>query len=67
MKKSLYLVMGLVAVVPAINSCVSDKEFLTEEPKTVYTIENEFIGNHLDRLLSEADFPLERSIHNLQI
>ena len=33
--------MGLVAALPAFNSC-SDEEFLTEEPKTIYTKENAF-------------------------
>ncbi|MBQ6578573.1 MAG: RagB/SusD family nutrient uptake outer membrane protein [Bacteroidales bacterium] len=42
MKKALYLVIGLAAALSAISSCVSDKEFLTEEPKTIYTIENAF-------------------------
>lgn len=41
MKKSLYLVMGLVAMLPVFNAC-NDQLFLTEEPKTVYTKENAF-------------------------
>lgn len=41
MKKTIYLLMGLVAALPAFNSC-SDEEFLTEEPKTIYTKENAF-------------------------
>jgi len=41
MKKTLYLVMGLVAALPVFNAC-NDQLFLTEEPKTVYTKENAF-------------------------
>ena len=42
MKKISYIIFGLVAAASVFNSCVSDKEFLTEEPKTIYTIENAF-------------------------
>ena len=67
MKKTLYFVMGLVAVAPVINSCVSDKEFLTEEPKTVYTIENAFEkAAQIDAALVRCytKFDLMNSINN---
>ena len=37
MKKTLYLAMGFVAALSIFNAC-NDEEFLTEEPKTIFTI-----------------------------
>ncbi|MBQ7812608.1 MAG: RagB/SusD family nutrient uptake outer membrane protein [Bacteroidales bacterium] len=42
MKKTLYILTGLVASLAAFSSCSKDMEFLTEDPKTIYTKENSF-------------------------
>ena len=66
MKKTLYVVMGLVAAIPAINSC-NDEEFLTEEPKTIYTVENAFEkASQIDAALVRCytKFDLMNSINN---
>ncbi|MBQ7812602.1 MAG: RagB/SusD family nutrient uptake outer membrane protein [Bacteroidales bacterium] len=42
MKKKIFLALGLGAALAAISSCMSEKEFLTEDPKTIYTIDNAF-------------------------
>lgn len=39
--KRLYLLIGLAASLAAFTAC-SDEEFLTEQPKTIYTAENAF-------------------------
>ena len=41
MKKFIYISLGLL--VAAASSCVKDSEFLTEQPKTIYTFENSFM------------------------
>lgn len=42
MKKTLYILSGLVVSLAAFSSCTSDIDFLTEDPKTIYTKENSF-------------------------
>ena len=44
MKKILYIALGLSALV-ALSACSKDSEFLTEQPKTIYTAENAFTKN----------------------
>lgn len=41
MKKISYIALG-IGLTLAVTSCLSDTEFLTEDPKTLYTIENAF-------------------------
>lgn len=45
MKKILYTILGLAAVSAAFTACSKDSEFLTEQPKTIYTAENAFTKN----------------------
>ena len=42
MKKTLYILAGLAASLAAFSSCSKDMDFLTEDPKTIYTKENSF-------------------------
>ncbi|MGN1221281.1 MAG: RagB/SusD family nutrient uptake outer membrane protein, partial [Candidatus Cryptobacteroides sp.] len=42
MKKKLYLILGIVASLSTMTSCLSDEEFLKEDPKTIYTVDNAF-------------------------
>lgn len=58
MKKTIYAIMGLVAGLVAFSAC-TDKEFLTEEPKTLFTMENAFekasqVDAQLGRVYSAA-------------
>ena len=41
MKKTIYAIMGLIVGLAAFSAC-TDKEFLTEKPKTLFTMENAF-------------------------
>ena len=34
--------LGGLAIIPTLSSCNSDKDFLTEEPRTLYTTTNSF-------------------------
>ncbi len=66
MKKTIYLVMGLIAALPVFNAC-NDQLFLTEEPKTVYTKENAFEkASQVDAALVRAynKFNLMNSYNN---
>ena len=40
--KKIYLILGIITSMAAVSSCLSDEEFLTEQPKTIYTAENAF-------------------------
>lgn len=42
MKKTLYILAGLAVSLAAFSSCSKDMDFLTEDPKTIYTKENSF-------------------------
>ena len=42
MKKAIYSLVGLVAGLVAFSACTSDEDFLTEKPKTIFTMENAF-------------------------
>lgn len=42
MKKTIYYILGLAASLAAFSSCLSDEDFLTEDPKTLYTVDNAF-------------------------
>lgn len=42
MKKTIYYILGLAASLAAFSSCLSDEDFLTEDPKTIYTVDNAF-------------------------
>ena len=42
MKKYITIALALVMAIPVFNSCQKDADFLTEEPKTIYTKENAF-------------------------
>lgn len=58
MKKTIYAIMGLIAGLAAFSAC-TDKEFLTEKPKTLFTMENAFekasqVDAQLGRVYSAA-------------
>ena len=58
MKKTIYAIMGLVAGLVAFSAC-TDKEFLTEDPKTIFTMDNAFakasqVDAQLGRVYSAA-------------
>ena len=40
--KKIYLILSIITSIAAVSSCLSDEEFLTEKPKTIYTAENAF-------------------------
>jgi len=42
MKKIIYIALGIVASISVFTACQKDSEFLTENPKTIYTKENAF-------------------------
>lgn len=42
MKKAIYSLVSLVAGLVAFSACTSDADFLTEKPKTIFTMENAF-------------------------
>ena len=42
MKKILNITLGLAAAIASFTACTKDSEFLTEQPKTIYTFENAF-------------------------
>lgn len=56
MKKHTLILSGLVAVaMPLLSSCMSDKDFLTEDPKNIYVKENAFEkASQLDAALVRA-------------
>lgn len=42
MKNFKYLIIGLFAISSFLPACESDEDFLTEDPKTIYTPESAF-------------------------